>query len=778
MIFHYYKYMNVSNVKCTFFSFIALIFSAMYSFCAEYSGAVIDGVHYEKLEFVNVVGLGADSTFIAGTVTDSIGRFVLSGDGIGLLNFKMIGYEEQTIQVDEYCGEALTVRMQPKETILKEVAVTAKTTVTRLVEGDMVTLVENTPLANMPTVFEALSFIPMLSVQGEDVTVFGKGNPVFYINSRQVRELSDLKTLQPSEITSIRVITNPGSRYGSDVNAVILIKTKRRVGEGFSGWIQEGMALNRQFSNMAGAYLQYRWRGLELFARVFQNHSNSESTVDYVSDIFSQNPRRQEFSTKFIDRGNDINGKIGFSYDFNYNHSIGGSYYLLWNNRKRDMSSHTRLVEAGMIDDWRQDEEEDAKIWPLHNANFYYEGKISDLAISSNFDYQGNSSNTDTRYDEFGGAQPARSFSTQGASSSRLLAENLILTYPVKKAEFSLGQEWTGTNYKSNFFCPDGVMKSGYSENDESTVALFISWKQRISKFFWEVGLRYEHRRVKYDGSDDAYKEVYDNLFPSVKFGAVFGTFSWNIGYRYDKYPPNYSMMTGEIMYVNRYTYQSGNPQLKSIRQQQVYLNAQHKDFWLQSGYQYQKTPIIHTSLFYEPDPDIILQRWENLPELKSIYVSVGYQTAIGHWRSSVSVGFQKQILHIEVNHHNMNMSQPIYMIGFDNTLELPWGIAVYGNYRFRSSGDQQLSHMRYAHLLTVGISKSFLKNRLTVQLYGKDLLNQQINRFTSYNQAVVDSGVSDFGQRKVQLFVRYAFNATRSRYKGQGAGSAEKSRL
>ena len=125
-----------------------------------------------------------------------------------------------------------------------------------------------------------------------------------------------------------------------------------------------------------------------------------------------------------------------------------------------------------------------------------------------------------------------------------------------------------------------------------------------------------------------------------------------------------------------------------------------------------------------------------------------------------------------------MNMSQPIYTIGFDNTLELPWGIAVYGNYRFRSSGDQQLSHMRYAHLLTVGISKSFLKNRLTVQLYGKDLLNQQINRFTSYNQAVVDSGVSDFGQRKVQLFVRYAFNATRSRYKGQGAGSAEKSRL
>ena len=123
-------------------------------------------------------------------------------------------------------------------------------------------------------------------------------------------------------------------------------------------------------------------------------------------------------------------------------------------------------------------------------------------------------------------------------------------------------------------------------------------------------------------------------------------------------------------------------------------------------------------------------------------------------------------------------MSQPVYTIGFDNTLELPLGIAIYGNYRFRSSGDQQLSHMRYAHILTVGISKSFLKSRLTIQLYGKDLFNQEINRFTSYSQAVVDSGVSDFGHRKVQLSVRYAFNATRSRYKGQGAGAAEKNRL
>ncbi len=767
----------MKNISLLILHGIICLFS-LTAYGQSVTGNVEDIISLAPLEFVNVVGMGADSTFVAGTVTDSVGRFELPGKGIEMLTFRLVGYDEQTLAVGDNDRQSLIVRLSPKETLLQEVSVTARKPMTRLVEGDMVTSVGNTPLADMPTVFETLSFIPMLSVEGESVSVFGKGSPIFYINSRRVRDLSDLRALQPSDIASIKVITNPGSRYGADVNAVILIKTKKQAGEGLSGWISETMVLDPRFSNTIGTYLQYRWRGLELFGRIYQNHIDSETVMEYYSDVFSSIPRREDFSSRYIDLHNNVNGKVGFSYDFNANHSVGGSYYLLWSKTKRDLSSTTKQLTPDTTDEWEQNEEGDTRMWPCHNLNFYYEGKIGDLSVSSNFDYQGNDSRTDTRYHEFGGTTPSRFFSTQGTSSSRLLAENVILAYPVKNAEFSLGQEWTDTDYKSTFFSPEGVMNAGYSDNNESSIAVFASWKQRLSKFFWEIGLRYEHRRVKYYGSDDSYKENHDYLFPNIKFGATFGKFSWNIGYRYDTYQPSYSMMTGQVNYVNRYTYQAGNPQLRSSKLQRVYLNAQYGAFWLQSGYKYEKSAIIHASVLYEPDPEIILQYWMNIPDIKSMYVNAGYGTKIIRWTPSLSMGLEKQWLKVESGGRQVALSQPIFTVAFDNSIELPYGFTLYGQYVFRSSGDSRLSYIRYSHLLNIGLSKTFLKGMLAIQVWGRDLLDQQRLHYTSYDPATINKGMTDRSFRDFKLTVKYTFNATRSRYKGQGAGASEKNRL
>jgi len=757
------------------FSVAVSLFCVVTVYGDEYTGIVQNGLDASMLEFVNVVGLRSDSTFVQGTVTDSVGGFVLSGDGITQLSFKRVGYEGLTIDVGDGVESPLTVRLQPMEVMLKEVDVTAKRPMTMLIGGDMVTAVENTTLANMPTVFETLSFVPMLSVQGESVSVFGKGTPIFYINSRRVRDNSELRDLLPVNIVSVKVITNPGVRYGPEVSCVVIIKTKKRPGDGLSGWFHDGMGVNSQFSNTIGLFMQYRVKGLEIFTQWFQNHTNSKTRMDYATDVFTLIPRREEFHTRYIDKANNLNGKIGFNYDFNRNHSIGGSYLLLWSKTDREGNSTTRQYENSRMSEWLQENNADILIWPYYLANLYYEGKVGDLAISSNFDYHGNSENTVSNYRE---TNPESVFSTDGSSSSCLLAENVILTYPVRNAEFTLGQEWTGTNYKSSFFSPQGVMNTSRSETDESTLALFASWKQRISRFFLEVGLRYEHRRVKYDGSDDNYRQTHDNLYPSLKFGGIHGAFSWNVGYRHDTYPPNYSMMSGEVYYVNRYTYQSGNPQLLTTRQQQVFLNAQYRSFWLQSGFSYQEYPVVHISDFYAPDPDIILQHWANLPDLKSMYVRAGYQTVVGHWRPSASVGIQKQWLEVAVDHKPIDLSQPIYTIATDHSIELPWGFTVYGQYSFRSSGDTQLDHMRYSHNLTIGIAKSFLKNSLTVQVWGRDLLDQQKATYVTYGNAAINNGVTDRYFRRLQLSIRYCFNPARSRYKGRGAGSSEKNRL
>lgn len=742
-----------------------------------YRGNVLNANDNQPLEYVNVVALSADSSFVAGTVTDSLGRFSLMGDGVRMLNFKLIGYEEQTLAVGNGNQEHLTVRLRPKEAMLKEVEVTANKPQTRLVEGDMVTMVENTVLANMPTVFEALSFIPMMSVQGESVSVFGKDAPVFYINSRQVRSQTELRSLRPSDIISVRIITNPGARYGSDVNCVVIIKTRKAQGEGFSGWLHEGMGYNGDFSNTVGLFLQYRRDKFEAFTQWFQNHDVNERKMEHTSYIYTAEPIKEEYSLIMRPRSNDANGKFGFTYDISPNHSVGGYYLLSWGKLKREDNSITERTQGGETETWTQNTFITKRSLPSHEANLYYEGTVGNLSISSNVDYNGYRTTKTSDYLEIGSGD-SRQFTTSTRSSSNLFAENVILTYQAGKAEFTLGQEWTKTNYRSTFDDPEGPIGSSRSENDESTVALFASWKQRIGRFFLEAGVRYEHRRVKYDSSVESFRESHDNLFPVAKFGGSHGEFAWNVGYRYNSFPPSYQALSSDILYVNRFTYQSGNPFLKTSQRQELYLNAQYRSFWLQSGFTFIKNDILFVSDIYGPDPNVILEHWVNHPERKTMYVNVGYQTQVRCWRPFIAAGVDKQFLHLYAGGKRVNLSEPSFFFSTSQTVELPLGFTIYGRFEMHTEGESFASRIGSRSQLSFGVSKSFLKNSLLVQLWGSDLLNKFYGDYTKFDPAVISSGKNDYHMRAVKLYIRYQFNATKSRYKGTGAGGAEKQRL
>ena len=81
-------------------------------------------------------------------------------------------------------------------------------------------------------------------------------------------------------------------------------------------------------------------------------------------------------------------------------------------------------------------------------------------------------------------------------------------------------------------------------------------------------------------------------------------------------------------------------------------------------------------------------------------------------------------------------------------------------------------------HVLDVSISKSFLKDALTLEIKGNDLLYKCWDADLLYNQKMELLQVSKRGTRDLQLTLRYKFNTTRSKYKGTGAGNAELNRL
>lgn len=97
----------------------------------------------------------------------------------------------------------------------------------------MMTTIVGSVLEKAGTMEHLLDRIPNVSAQNGNIKVFGRGEPIIYINGRQMRDRSELDRLSSDNIKSVEVISNPGARYAASTKAVIRITTKKIQGDGF-----------------------------------------------------------------------------------------------------------------------------------------------------------------------------------------------------------------------------------------------------------------------------------------------------------------------------------------------------------------------------------------------------------------------------------------------------------------------------------------------------------------------------------------------------------------
>ena len=156
--------------------------------------------------------------------------------------------------------------MQDASTELDEVVIKANRPIFRMDAGTLTTTIQNTALSQLGDAIDVLAQLPFLSTGNGAPTVFGRGEPVIYINNNIVRNPDELSKLKSDQIKDIKIIMNPGAEYDATVKSVIKITTFRPVGEGLSGMIQ-GIARQRHnFSHFEAVSLNYRIGGLDIFA--------------------------------------------------------------------------------------------------------------------------------------------------------------------------------------------------------------------------------------------------------------------------------------------------------------------------------------------------------------------------------------------------------------------------------------------------------------------------------------------------------------------------------
>ena len=780
---------------------MALMATMMMSLTAQaktqdWGGRVIDEKG-EPMPYVNVVLLSLpDSAFVQGAMTDMDGVFKIVTDvNHGLFKVTSVGY--QTLYIN--AGEGLTIQMKEDTQLLSEVVVKGQLPKTHVKGDAMRTTVAGTILEKAGTVSDALSKIPSLETERDAaVKVLGRGEAEVYINGRKVQDISELTRLRSDQIQHVDVVQNPGARYAASVKAVVRITLKKAQGEGISfqdnleGIYQYGHTLTNNLD------VNYRTGGLDVTASFWAGRYGHYKSLQeheltyYVGPDFYLSRSNQERES--VRKG--WSPQLQVNYMLNENHSFGAFYkydrhpggnsdaFFYTDNYVNGIyTERSESYISGGVDDIRK-----------HIFNAYYNGKVGNLGIDWNVDglfdktFEDNSTE-ETTID----ANDIRSYhdvKNGTKSSNNFWATKLIFSYPVLKGNLSVGGEYS-YNHRTDAYSFNSAetlpVKATDTEINEKSAAAFVEYGRQFGKLYAQIGLRYEHLTNDYFNFGVREDEVcrdYGDWFPTATLSMPVGKVQLSLSYRKDIERPSYSYLTSSTVYINRYTYQSGNPYLRPTYTHNLSLNAAYK--WAGMVVTYSRTKDIVT-MDTEPfpgadDPMVSLVRYINGSDAyNKLSLNPYARPTIGCWHPTWFIYAQFQnYKSLCANGSEITLSRPYVNIGWDNTVELPHGWRLSAGMRLATKGDIDNTHLiRNCFRCDFGVQRDFNLRRLgtlIADLRCYDIFNTNKNGGIIYG--IRELTVHNPARRTFSLDLTWKFNEAQSKYRGSGAGDKQKARM
>ena len=763
---------------------LAMLATATLASAQNMTGRIIDEQSL-SMPFVNVVLVNrADSAFVAGAMTKEDGTFCISTDKQdGLLKVSSIGYI--TMYVDARQGNVGDIQMQPDTQTLGEVVVKGDRPQYKMTTGGMTVDIQNSLLKDVGTADDVLAMLPQVQGSDGNFTVFAKGTPEIYINNKKVRNAQqELKQLKSTDIKSIDVITSPGARYNGEVQSVIRIKTIRRQGDGMSAEAYGQVKRNNKWTTYDDVTVKHRRGGLEVFSTLELTNGNHSEDNTVTTDTHANGNHvsiRQYAPNTFW--YTEMGGKLGASYEFDEENSIGFSYELngsLYQGGEAvcEQTITRNNTLEGNIDQFMGITAADR---PHHAANIYYVGKAGKLGIDFNGSWMWKKTSRDQVSIERSLQLADLDMHTYNVNRNRLLAGKLVLTYPLWKGELSFGSEVTRSNSHGTYRNVELVVPPSDDEIRESNIAGFAEYQLRLGEWSVGGGLRYEAVNSDYYSFGEFQSEPsrnYRDLFPNLSAGWKKG--KWGVELSYDKRisRPSYQSLNSNVQYDNRYEYEGGNPLLRPTIKQNLDLGITHSWLNLTAGYNHNKDIRLSFGDLFQEGTEITIWTNRNFDKFESYHASLTASPKFGFYSPTLTLSYWQQ--HFDTQSYGINekMDKPQFMVNLRNwfTIDKTTKAMLYLHYS--TSYDYGFTH--YAHEFNVNgrIQKTFFGESLTAAVFANDIFRNLRERWTGYYPVSTMSKDAYVYTQHIGVSLSYNFNATRSKYKGTGAGNEEKNRL
>ena len=764
-----------------------------------------------------------DSAVMKLAVSDKTGQFEVANvkSGKYLVAVQAVGYLKYYSETFEILNTNLAytlthIQLEAASKVLSGVTVTSsKPLIEQKIDRTIIN-VEATVTNTGSNALEVLEKSPGISVDKDgNISLKGKQGVQVFIDGRPTylsgQDLANmLRNMQSSQLDQLEIMTNPPAKYDAAGNSgVINIKTKKNKQVGYNGSVTLGYGQGVYPKTNESANMNYRAGKINLFGNAsysnrerFQTLTIQRKFIDAVSKDVKSNFDQQN---NLKNNDESFNGKMGLDYFASKKTTLG----VVLNSSK----SYSEFTSRGAINisnpnylllSQTRAASDNDQTWKNFSTNFNIRQLLDTTGseITADLDYitykSTNGQSVTNGYYDTGGAPltDTKPDTLLGSLPQDIAIYSLKVDYlkPLKKgARFEAGikssfvktdNNASYDSLKNNSLIHD-FGRSNHFVYDENINAAYINYSRPISKkISGQFGIRMEHTHSNGNQitTGIVFKRDYVQLFPTayLQYQAnPKNVYVLNYGKRISR--PDYESLNPFVTFLDRYTYQQGNPNLQPQFSHNIELTHTYNNF-LTTTLNYTKTTDIIQDVFEQNTAknESFIKK-TNIANQRQFGISVNAFFPITKWWTSniYATVYNNEFKGI-VNGDPVTIGATT---GMTNVMEQfkfnkGWGAEVSGFYR--TEGVEGIFRIKGFGMMNLGLSKQMMKNKGSLRVSIRDVLwSQKIKGESKYSN--IDAAFQQFGESRVvnvSFTYRFSKGKVNNTQRKRGGANEEASRV
>lgn len=631
-------------------------------------GVVVDE-QQRPLPYVSCVLLTIDSSFVAGTISRTDGRFELPAEEAKsyLVQCSYLSYETYTVHCQ--AGDLGTIVLKEDAQLIDEVMVVGEKPVTSLTEdGNIrfnISQLKSKTGADITAILNKLPGVTAnqkqgLTLNGQTATLYidGKKQP---LTSTQAINL--LRTMPSEAVDNVELNGYTGSAYEAATGPVININTARRKDNGWNLSVGGAGSVDRnnQWEGGGNGYIVARSGNVNIYGMIdyyngVTSYIRQDSTVYNSSSYLLENRNAHN-------RGNTYSGMANVEWMIKPNHTLTFNLYAY---KERLHSTQTDRTLAPMLRHGSSTVKNGRTEDDLYSGTISYAVDFDEsLQLKASYGLIYGSTGTRDAYlmtEDTDAVQTALDTRLHTRGMQHILKSDLTKRFSKTtlssgvKAE--MGDLSNQVSYKGAV--PSWIEPSNQFKAFEGIYALYANVTHKFDKrFSMNAGVRGEWTDYKTENrnSDMDAQNSYFNLFPSLNVIHRAKNIQQAIYFISAIRRPDYDYLYPGKRYESEYAYTNGNPTLKPTKAWSIkYVGY----YWTYARF----------SVGYQHDRDLSTRILQLQNEQITAYSYLNYADR-NYWFAEFTIPFalfkQKLYGNVEVK---LNHTQ---LVNFKNGYEWPY---------------------------------------------------------------------------------------------------------